>query len=301
MAEELPPPCVQIGEYVLQFEKEEMGAEFEERARKELRETPEVGNDAIAALKDLLRDDKELLFPLDDENMLRPFLRPCKYYPESAYEKMKLFYKFRLKNPKFYDELLPNTIKNTILQDVLTIFPLRSQFGRRIFLVHVGKWDVKKLSLTDIVRCVFLFVDIAITEHRTQISGVDVIFDLEGLSIQHIYQIGPSFASNILHWAQDCVPLRIKGLHIVNQPYIFNMLFAIFKPFLSVKFRKRIYFHGRNYESLLRHIGAKYLPKEYGGTMDLPQVNRMEFYQLLCMYKNDFEEGNKYGYEKTTK
>lgn len=51
----------------------------------------------------------------------------------------------------------------------------------------------------------------------------------------------------------------------------------------------QIYFHGRNYESLLRHIGAKYLPKEYGGTMDLPQVNRMEFYQLLCMYKNDFE------------
>lgn len=71
MAEELPPPCVQIGEYVLQFEKEDMGAEFEERARKELRETPEVGNDAIAALKDLLRGEepRTVMYELPIPNM----------------------------------------------------------------------------------------------------------------------------------------------------------------------------------------------------------------------------------------
>jgi hypothetical protein len=36
-----------------------------------------------------IADDKELLFPLDDEKMLRQFLRPCKYYPKSAYEKVR--------------------------------------------------------------------------------------------------------------------------------------------------------------------------------------------------------------------
>jgi hypothetical protein len=65
-----------------------------------------------------------------------------------------------------------------------------------------GKWDVKNVLLNELFRAVLLLVEIAITEHRTQISGVDVIFDVEGLSIQHIYQISPSVASNILHWAQ---------------------------------------------------------------------------------------------------
>jgi len=46
---------------------------------------------------------------------------------------------FRLKNPGFYNELLPTTSKNPLLRDILTILPLRSQHGQRIFLIEVGK------------------------------------------------------------------------------------------------------------------------------------------------------------------
>jgi hypothetical protein len=61
MANGLPPPSIKIGECLLQFEEEELGEEFEERARKELRETPKVVGDALVALKDLIRS-KELTF-----------------------------------------------------------------------------------------------------------------------------------------------------------------------------------------------------------------------------------------------
>jgi len=36
----------------------------------------------------MFADDKELIFPLDEETMLLMFLRPCKHYPESAYAKV---------------------------------------------------------------------------------------------------------------------------------------------------------------------------------------------------------------------
>jgi hypothetical protein len=61
MANGLPPPSIKIGEYVLKFEQDELGDEFEERARKELRETPEVVKDALIAFQDLIRS-KELRF-----------------------------------------------------------------------------------------------------------------------------------------------------------------------------------------------------------------------------------------------
>jgi hypothetical protein len=61
MEQELPPPSIAIGNHLLMFEQDELGEEFEERARKELRETPSVVNDAIIALKDLIRS-KELRF-----------------------------------------------------------------------------------------------------------------------------------------------------------------------------------------------------------------------------------------------
>jgi hypothetical protein len=52
---------------------------------------------------------------------------------------MKQYYTFMLKNPVFYKELLPTTLKNPLLRDILTVLPLRSQHGRRIFLIEVGK------------------------------------------------------------------------------------------------------------------------------------------------------------------
>jgi hypothetical protein len=51
----------------------------------------------------------------------------------------------------------------------------------------------------------------------------------------------------------------------------------------------QIYFHGRDYESLLGHIDGKYLPKKYGGAMDIAPFDRMELYDLLCKYQGAFE------------
>jgi hypothetical protein len=45
----------------------------------------------------------------------------------------------------YYDQLLPTTIKQPLLQDVLTVLPLRSQFGRRVFLIEIGKLHVASL------------------------------------------------------------------------------------------------------------------------------------------------------------
>lgn len=56
-----------------------------EVARNELRETPDVRDQAIKELRELLHEAKELNYG-DSDDFLLIFLRPCKFYPKSALE-----------------------------------------------------------------------------------------------------------------------------------------------------------------------------------------------------------------------
>lgn len=79
-------PALKFGELDLKLELEELSSEAKEIARKELRETPDLSKTAVEELKELLKEDKDITVPLDNEQWLVRFLRPCKFYPKSAYE-----------------------------------------------------------------------------------------------------------------------------------------------------------------------------------------------------------------------
>lgn len=54
----------------------------------------------------------------------------------------------------------------------------------------------------ELIRGVMLIVEAAILEPKTQISGANVLIDLVGLSLNHVWQFSPSFANMLLEWVQ---------------------------------------------------------------------------------------------------
>ncbi|XP_055594964.1 alpha-tocopherol transfer protein-like isoform X2 [Uranotaenia lowii] len=289
-------PSVQLGDYVLRFELEDLTPFGRKVAQEELRETPEIKAQAVEELREMLKAQDELVVPSDNEAWLVRFLRPCKFYPKSAYELIQRYYQFKVKHADMYMDLSPSRETNIFKQNILAVFPNRDQLGRRILLIELGKrWKHKEVTLDEVFKGCVLFLEAAMLEPETQVHGAVVIFDMDGLSLQQAWQFTPPFAMRIVDWLQDAMPLRIKGIEIVNQPKIFNMVFALFKPFLRDKLRGRIVFHGTDRESLYKHISQECLPPCYGGTVDAPRVQGEQWYELLIKCDNEYIAINQYG------
>lgn len=295
-------PQFTAGEFWLKAEFDDGDESFHQRARNELRETPEVVQQALKDIRELLKGEPDLIVP-DDDEYLQKFLRPCKWYPKSGLELMKRFYKFRLNNPRYCDNLVPSVDEKPFAAELVIPLPDRTPDGCRVLLINAGKkWNPKQVSLDNIFRSCMLSLDAAVAEPKTQISGVHVIMNMDGLTLNHVTYFTPSFAATMTEWVQRCLPGRLKGIHIVNQPFIFNMVFALFKPFLSEKMRKRIIFHGTNRNSLTSIVGTKTIPKELGGELEMPNVPIGQgIADYFRRFEKDFEDANKNGFVKGSK
>lgn len=79
-----------------------------------------------------------------------------------------------------------------------------------------------------------------VREPETQIAGVVVVLDMAGLSLHHAKFFTPYYAKKMVELVQETFPLRFKGFHIVNEPFYFDAVMTVLKPFLKDKIKKRV-------------------------------------------------------------
>lgn len=167
-----------------------------------------------------------------------------------------------------------------------------------MFFGFSAGWNPSRLNLIDIFKISVLFLESALWEPETQINGVVIIFDMRGLSVPTALQLKPDFGKLTVDWLQDCVPLRIKGIHFVNEPFYVNSTTNPMPRFMRPKHKARYHCHGNNRSSLHRHISAECLPVAYGGKCTKPRVNGDHWYRFFVQAEREFETINSYGYNK---
>lgn len=64
------------------------------------------------------------------------------------------------------------------------------------------RWKHKKCTLDEVFKGAVIFLEAAIMEPASQIAGAQVIFDMDGLSLQQTWQFSPPFAKRIVDWLQ---------------------------------------------------------------------------------------------------
>ena len=99
-----------------------------------------------------------------------------------------------------------------------------------------------------------------------------MIVDFRDFGLTQAKAMNQLYFKNCGHLILDSYPVRIKGIHILDQPKVFTAIFAIISQFMKGKLRERVKLHGGYIESLHAYIHKESLPEDYGGTAPATDV-----------------------------
>ncbi|CAG9566642.1 unnamed protein product [Danaus chrysippus] len=277
----------------------ELSEETKAIAERELRETPERVREALERLRELLKENKDIYFG-DEDEILTIFLRPCKWYPESALALMRRAADFKRDNASLLDGLLPEHEKEAFLEHkVVNVMKGRDDKGRRVLIVNVGgSWNTKKVTADQLFRLFYLIHEAAMLEPESQVRGTVVIMDFYKMGMSQTMGLTPAFSKRLLTFIQDALPLRLKEVHFVKEPMIFNMVWKLFKPLIREKLKGRIFFHGSNMSSLHKHLAPSHLPADYDGALGPIDYSGADWYPVVNEVLPHIQNWNTYGYVK---
>jgi len=238
------------------------------KAAEELNE-PEDNVKRLAAI-DLLRRTFESsseglqLYRSDDAFLLR-FLRARKFDQERSLALLKNYHKQRVD----WKDLFCKVNQPILLKDILEAgcvhgIPKAGRNGSSLIIGLPGK--VKNMLLIDFVALLFVSIEKLLEDEEMQIHGLTVIHDMAYVDFRFATQMGPRVAKRFLGLMQECLPVRIKSINMINEPRIFDVVFSVVQPFLKEKTKQRLRVLGKDFPKLLDVIDPINLPLTYGGS-----------------------------------
>ncbi|XP_037277324.2 alpha-tocopherol transfer protein-like [Rhipicephalus microplus] len=267
-------------------------------AQQELGETAAVKEHAFNQLRELILGEPLLDCPMD-EDFLAKFLRARKYDVQSAFKNVQTYFKVRRDYPEMFAELKPSSVPfNDACRKhrLVTLSRKTDPKGRAVVKFRTGAWNTDICSLNDFFRITLVHAEHVLLREEFQIRGIVAILDIRGLSVSHIAHYTPSAIKKFMTLIQECLPLRIKAVYIINNPALFDILFTIAKPFMEAKLVKRIRFFGYDCEELHNLVPEDVIPEEHGGTNESYDFDTIE--EELRMEEAFFEKINAHGYRR---
>ncbi|XP_077519332.1 alpha-tocopherol transfer protein-like [Amblyomma americanum] len=251
--------------------EEVTGAELpdlEHLARTELGETAETKERCLSELRELIKADSSLDWPTDEKFLVK-FLRSRKYNVERAFKTIQKYFRVRQGSPELFENLSPSnaSYETAVLDNHLVVTSKQKDpQGRAVVMVKLGAWNTDICPVTDLIRAVLIAAERILMDEETQIRGAVGVYNLKGLSIYHLAHVTPFLLRKVAHLTQDCYPVRLKAVYVINHPPICKVLFNALKPFLKSKLLQRFQFLGNNPRTFHGLLPPDCIPAEFGGT-----------------------------------
>lgn len=117
---------------------------------------------------------------------------------------MKREAEFKKNNADLLKDLMPEQLEKVLVnENLVNVLVDRDHKGRRIMLHRAGKvWDTKKASSDQVFQMFYLIHEGAVLEPATQVNGVVVILDFDGLGMSQVKALNYTFSKRLLTFIQ---------------------------------------------------------------------------------------------------
>lgn len=256
-------------------------------------EIPKSKIDAIDAIRTWLSFQPHLPKLSDETIML--FLHSCYYSLERTKDTIENYYTLRGKCPEFFSNWNFDDLQELWKVGEMAPLPKATPEGYQIILYRLKDLDPSKLLFNDLVKCFCAFNDVKISEDGL-VPGYIVILDMKGLSFSHFMKVTPYVQSIrcILLYLQECHPVRLKQVHVINTVSFMDRVLSLIKPFIQSELMNILHLHG-SAESLSEYFPLDLMPEEYGGKQTAVSKLHDDFNRLMEeRYKQWLKECEKF-------
>lgn len=249
-------------------------------------------NEALSRLRLLLEGDKRL-HPRTDEEFLLRFLHVRKHDVEASMKTIQKYYRNRASCPEVYSNFVPSSV-DSAGRRLLMVLPAKDVHGRPVLYSKPGLWNPREVSYVTLQKSVLLCLEHIATDPASQAAGVSILCDSAGFTLDKLFSCNIGLLRRFLEYVQDCMPMRLKAVHIIRESKAMDLLFVLLRPFIKRKLAQRIHFHGASYGKLYEDLPPSMLPEEYGGETE--PYDCESFWNQMDSEEAAFVKNNEFGY-----
>lgn len=210
----------------------------------ELNETEEGRTEVLDKFRQRIEQyaehHKDVTFTKKDDAFLTLFLRARKYDVERALIMLVKYLRFREEHRELFEGVTLDSIRPLLENKVPFVLKQRDAEGRRVMLFQPARADFSQHSPLDIQRALVYVLDALILDEETQVNGFVLVEDYADMTFMKMMMFDQKLIKQVMELFQDAFPARFKAYHLIHQPWFFNIVWAIAKPFMKEKMRSRV-------------------------------------------------------------
>ena len=235
-----------------------------------LMETPSMRAFGLGALRRMIAEGAAAAPPhapppRDDDAFLLAFLRARKYKVDKAYAVLRNFAAFWANDKyAFLHGKSVEEIRRFYEGGPAIMLEGRDREGNGLAGIHAGRMDAAFINFEAQVQLAVLGLAWLIEHEDVQLRGMTYVETFQGFTLGAAMGLRAALSSSqqkeLTDLMMDTMPIRIRHIYVVKQPWYFSMVWAVAKLFFKKKITSRVELLGEDLPRLWSLVDPAAIP-----------------------------------------